>query len=179
MIRSSALIPGSSGRWRIAAAGLAVAALVVGAAISMGGEAARTLNGIGAAVWLASAWGLAVMLPAAPRRSLGWVAAVVAGVALGAIIRPGTIPEAIVWFAIAGALVAVAAADTTGAWALLVPAIYLPVHLAIGIGRAMFRGGAVRTEPPPTPAVLPLLMIVAAGIAGWLVGMYLRRQGAS
>jgi hypothetical protein len=167
----------SFGDWRIAAAGLVLAGAVVGVAIVIGGAAARTLNGVGALLWLISAGLLAFTLPLAQRRMAGWLAAIVAGLLLGGVIRPGTLAEAVIWFAVAGAAVALIASDRLGAWALLVPAIYLPVHLLIGIGRAIMRGGAVRTEPPPTPAILPLVMILAAAIGGALAAAYFRRSG--
>jgi hypothetical protein len=165
-----------SGDWRIAAAGLVLAAAVVGIAIVIGGTAARTLNGVGAILWLVSAGLLAFTLPTPSRRVPGWLAAIASGVLLGAVIRPGTLVEAVIWFVVAGAVVGLIAGDRIGAWALLVPAIYLPVHLLIGIGRAVMRGGAVRTEPPPTSAILPLVMILAAALGGALVAAYVRRS---
>lgn len=163
--------------WRGGAAGLFAAAAVVGIAIVAGGSAARALNGIGALIWIASGLALAWTLPAASRRSLGWIAALAAGLLLGGIVRPGTVSEAIIAFGIAGAIVVFAAGDRSGAWALLVPAIYLPVHLVIGIGRAMLRESGVRTDPPPTAAILPLAMIISAGLAGWLVAAAMRNRG--
>lgn len=163
--------------WRYGAAGLFLAATVVGIAIVAGGSAARALNGIGALIWIASGLILALTLPAPSRRSLGWIAAAAGGLILGGIVRPGTVSEAIVAFGAAGAIVVFAAGDRSGAWALLVPAIYLPVHLVIGIGRSMLRESGVRTDPPPTAAILPLAMIVAAGVAGWLVATAMRNRG--
>jgi hypothetical protein len=58
---------------------------------------------------------------------------------------------------------------------LLVPAIYLPVHLFIGIGRAILRDGGVRTDPPPTAAIVPLAMLLAAAAAGALAAAVVRR----
>lgn len=165
-----------SGDWRIGAAGLFLAAAVVGVAIVIGGTAARTLNGVGAILWLVSAGLLAFTLPPPSRRLPGLLAAIASGLLLGAVIRPGTLVEAVIWFVVAGAAVALIAGDRIGVWALLVPAIYLPVHLLIGIGRAVMRGGAVRTEPPPTPAILPLVMILAAALGGALAAAYVRRS---
>ena len=99
---------------------------------------------------------------------LGWAAAIAGGFILGALVRPSGLVEVVVWFALAGAVVVFAAADRIGAWALLVPAIYLPVHLLIGIGRAILRNGGVRTDPPPTAAIVPLAMLLAAAAAGAL-----------
>ena len=162
--------------WRTAAAGLVLAATIVGLAIVVGGTAARLLNPIGAVLWLASGVLLAVSLPSAQRRLPGWVAGIAGGFVLGSLVRPSTPMEAIVWFALAGAVVVFAAGDRTGAWALLVPAIYLPVHLLIGIGRAILRNGGVRTDPPPTAAIVPLAIVLAAAAAGALTAAMVRRS---
>jgi hypothetical protein len=160
--------------WRTAAAGLILAAAIVGLAIVLGGTTARMLNPVGALLWLASSVLLAISLPPAERPVPGWFAAIAGGVILGAVVRPGGIVEVIFWFALAGVAVVVAAKDRVGAWALLVPAIYLPVHLLIGIGRAILRSGGVRTDPPPTAAIVPLAMLLAAMVAGALVANLIR-----
>jgi hypothetical protein len=161
--------------WRMAAAGLVLAAAVVGLAIVVGGTTARSLNAIGAVLWLASGVLLSVSLPSAQRHMLGWVAAIAGGFILGALVRPGSLGEVIVWFALAGAIIVLAAADRTGVWALLAPAIYLPVHLLIGIGRAILRDGGVRTDPPPTAAIVPLAIVLTAAAAGALAATLVRR----
>ena len=162
--------------WRIAAAGLIVAAVIVGIAITIGGTTARALNGTGALVWIASGVVLARSLPTPERRGLGWLVALAGALLLGAVIRPGTLAAASAGFGVAGALVVLAARDRSGGWAFLVPAIYLPVHLLIGVGRAAFLHRGVRTDPPPTAAILPLVMILAAAVAGALVASVLRRE---
>ncbi len=162
--------------WRTAAAGLVLSGAIVGLAIVLGGQTARLLNPIGAVLWLVSAVLLGASLPPAQRQMLGWVAAVAGGFTLGALVRPSEPIEVIVWFALAGAVVVFAAADRVGAWALLVPAIYLPVHLLIGIGRAILRNGGVRTDPPPTAAIVPLAMLLAAAAAGALAATVVRRN---
>ncbi|MCC2628119.1 MAG: hypothetical protein K0S14_1769 [Thermomicrobiales bacterium] len=162
--------------WRLAAAGLVLAAAIVGLAIVLGGPTARLLNPIGALLWLVSAVLLGVSPPPVQRPMLGWIAAIAGGLVLGALIRPSGLIEVIVWFAVAGAAVVFAAEDRVGAWALLVPAIYLPVHLLIGIGRAILRNGGVRTDPPPTAAIVPLAMLLAAAAAGALIATIVRRN---
>jgi hypothetical protein len=158
----------------LAAAGLVVAAVVVGIAIVVGAPMSRVLNGIGALVWLGSGVFLALSLPAAPRAALGWAVAVLSGFLLGAVVRPGTPVEALIGFGLAGFAVVFAARDRAGGWALLVPAIYLPVHLIIGIGRAVVRNGGVRTDPPPTAAIVPLVIVLAAAAGGALAAAILR-----
>ena len=152
--------------WRVAAAGLLLAAALVGVAITIGGATARVINPVAALLWVGSGLWLALSLPPVHRPLAGWAAAVASGLVLGAIVRPGDLIEAAIGFALAGAVIVLAAGDRRGLWALLAPAIYLPVHLAIGIGRAIMRNGGVRTDPPPTAAILPLVMVVAALGAG-------------
>ena len=107
---------------------------------------------------------------------MGWLAALGAGLLLGGVIRPSTIELAFVCFVVAGALVVAAAGDRSGAWGFLAPAIYLPVHLIIGIGRAMLRESGMRTDPPPTDAILPLCMILAAAVGAGIAASFVRRR---
>jgi hypothetical protein len=161
--------------WRLAAAGLVVATIVVGIAIVVGAPLSRVLNGVGALVWVGSGILLALSLPASRRAALGWAVALLSGFLLGAVVRPGTPVEALIGFGLAGFAVVFAARDRVGAWALLVPTIYLPVHLIIGIGRALMRDGGVRTDPPPTAAIVPLVIVLAAGAGGALAAAIVRR----
>jgi hypothetical protein len=41
----------------------------------------------------------------------------------------------------------------------------------------IFQHGQVRTVPPPTAAVVPLSMVLAAGVAGAIVAWWLARRG--
>jgi hypothetical protein len=161
--------------WRVPVTGLFVAAVIVATAIVVGGSAARALNGLGGLLWIASGVLLGLSVPAVPRAAAGWIAAVLCGIALAGFVRPGTVGEATVAFAVAGAVVVLAAGDRSGLWALLVPTIYLPVHLLIGIGRALSQGGAMRADPPPTAAVVPLTMLLAAAAGGAIVASMVRR----
>jgi hypothetical protein len=162
--------------WQMAAAGLVVAGLVVALAIVVGGSAARALNGVGALIWVASGVVLALSLPRPERLRLAWLAAILAGGLLGGVIRPATFMVAIAGFAIAGAAVVFLGGDRTGGWALMAPAIYLPVHLVIGIGRAILRGSEMRVAPPPTAALLPFSMVIAALVAGAIAAYFLRSR---
>jgi hypothetical protein len=168
-----------AGAWRVAAAGLILGAALVGLAIWIGWPLSRAINPIAAILWVGSGVLLAMRAPRPERRELGWIAAIVAGVVLAAFVRPSGFGETIAAFGFAGALVTLAAGDRVGAWALLAPAVYLPVHLAIGIGRAVMRGGGVRTDPPPTAALVPLAMVLAAAVGGALVAALLRRKESS
>jgi hypothetical protein len=161
--------------WRVPVIGLFIAAAIVAVAIVVGGSSARALNGLGGLLWIASGTLLGLSLPAAPRRTAGWIGALLCGIVLAAVVRPGTVGEATVAFAVAGVIVVFAAGDRSGVWALLAPAIYLPVHLLIGIGRALSQGGAMRADPPPTAAVVPLTMLLAAAAGGAIAASMVRR----
>ena len=162
--------------WRIAAIGLFVAAAIVGVAIVVGGSAARAINPIGAVLWVGSGVLLAVSLPEVCNRAGGWGAAIASGLVLGAIVRPAEIGAAAFAFSLAGMFVVFVAGDPSGGWSLLAPAIYLPVHLIIGIGRAMVTDAGVRTDPPPTAALVPLAMLLGAVVGGMVGAAVLRRR---
>ena len=162
--------------WRRAAVGLVIAAAIVSTAIVVGGAASRMLNGIGVVLWVGSGVLLALSLPPARRPAVGWVAAAAAALLLGGVIRPGNLAEVAIGFGLAGAAIVLVAGDCTGGWALLAPALYLPVHLVIGIGRAIVQAGGVRTDPPPTAAIVPLAIVVAAGLAGALAAAIVRAE---
>ena len=158
---------------RLGGAGLLVAGIVVAIAIATDGAVSRGINGVGALLWLGST----VLLLGALRGGARWWPtlglAVAATVVLSFAVEPTSITSAVPGFAVGGAVVALVARRPV-AWALTVPALWLPVHLLTAVLPAIIRastGGeaSVRTDPPPTAAVVPLLMIVAAGVAGWLV----------
>src|SRR5688572_10512922 len=94
-----AIFRADAGSWRTGTTGLFLAAAIVGVAIFIGGPVARVLNPIGAILWVVSGVLLARSLPAAPRPVPGWLLAAVNGVALGALVRPSSLPEAIIGFA--------------------------------------------------------------------------------
>ena len=154
---------------------LVLAAAIVGLASALDGTAARLLNGVGGLCWLAAAALLARSLRRARERRLSLAVVAVAVLVLALAVRPSDLPASLVGFSVAGALVAVVARHHPLRWALLVPAAWLPAHLAIAILRA-FRDGTrtVRTDPPPTAALVPLSMVLAALAAAWLVDR--RRQ---
>ncbi|MFN8592984.1 MAG: hypothetical protein U0031_16125 [Thermomicrobiales bacterium] len=168
----------NSHRWRTAVVGLVLASLIVGVAISLGGTMARSLNPIGGLIWIASGVLLAMSLPPAQRPVPGVVVGAGAGFILGAFIRPATLEAAIISFGIAGLLTVLVAGDRSGAWGFLVPSVYLPVHLIIGIGRAVMNGAPMRTDPPPTAMILPLMMIVAAAVGAAIAAALVQRQAS-
>ncbi|MCC6314579.1 MAG: hypothetical protein IT337_11275 [Thermomicrobiales bacterium] len=155
---------------------LVVSGLVVAVAVATAdSEVGRVLNGLGGLLWIVAAVWMAASLRGEPRALPIGVVAAAAALILAGIIRPGTFLTAIPAFLIAGALVAMVAGPGKGYWALLAPALYFPIHIVIAIGRVIAAHGArpIRTAPPPTDALVPLSMILAAGVAGMVVAKLL------
>ena len=74
-------------------------------------------------------------------------------------------------FALGGAIVAIAGKRPLP-WAVVVPGLWLPVHLLTAVLPAIISGGSdggVRADPPPTAAFVPLSMVVGAMFGGVLV----------
>lgn len=160
---------------RLGATGLIAAGVVVAVAIATDGTLSRGINGIGAMIWLASTALLVVGLREGSRWLSTLALALVVTVLLSFVVEPTNIATAVPGFAIGGAAVALISRRPV-AWAFVVPALWLPVHLLTAVVPAIIRastGGqaSVRTDPPPTAAVVPLLMIVSAAVAGWLIGL--------
>jgi hypothetical protein len=146
---------------------LIAAGLVVAIAIAASGPIARGTNGVAGILWIASA----VMLVAARRGDTRFWSrlAVVAAIGLGLVlfIKPSDLTWAIAGFGVAGALIALLFRDQGIGWAKALSALWLPEHLGTAIGRAIYRSirdlpTSVRTDPPPTAALVPLVMILAA-----------------
>jgi hypothetical protein len=154
-----------------------VAALLVGAAILAEPIVGRVLNGVGALAWVVAAallgWGLRGQPRAGQMAGLAAALAVV----LAAVIRPNDLVAALIAFGAAGALVGAVARGEATCWAMLVPALYLPAHVAIAISRSLLAGSlSVRSAPPPTAAIVPLVMVLAAAAAGLAVSWIRSRR---
>ncbi len=184
MSRITALLNGRArADWtRIGAIGLVLSGLVVALAIVTDGAVSRGINGVGAMAWMLSlaALLLGVREGARWQTMLGLATLVTLVLSFG--VEPTDIATAVPGFAIGGAVIALMSRRPV-AWALMVPALWLPVHLLTAVVPAIVRsatGGeaSVRTDPPPTAAVVPLLMILSAGVAGWLVGRWRERRSA-
>lgn len=163
---------------------LAAAALLVGIAIVWDGAAARAMNGIGGIVWVASAVVMVSALLPDPRRVQLGALVLTLAVVFAVVVRPSDGLIAVVAFGLGGALIAALSKPRAVAWSVLLPAIWLPVHLAVAIVRAAVRaitdgGASVRTDPPPTTAIVPLLMVLAAWAGALLIERYVRTRGAA
>jgi hypothetical protein len=149
---------------------LAGAAAVVGVAIALDGTPARVVNGLGVLGWFAAGALLVRSLRRSRGRLVGAAATAAAVLVLAFVVRPSDLVAALVGFSLGGALVATVARDAPLHWALLLPAAWLPAHVAVAIGRSVLAGAtSVRTDPPPTAVVVPLAMVAAATAAGLLV----------
>jgi hypothetical protein len=164
---------------------LIAASAIVAVAIMADGQVARTVNGIGGLLWIAAAAKIvsALRKDAQFARKLLMCGALTLTLVL--VSKPSDYLSAVIGFGLAGAVVASSIRPQSVAWAQVVPAIWLPVHLGVAVAKAVDRAvrdlpNHVRTEPPPTSAFVPMAMVLAAWI-GALVAVELRgrRRSAS
>lgn len=156
---------------------LLASGVFVGVAVVVGGGLGRTLNGVGGLGWMVGAALLVIGLRRSPERWRGFGVAAMVSLGLSWFVSASDVVAAVVGFGLAGAFVAAVTADRRSAWALLVPALWLPFHVGTAIVRAAIAGEArVRTEPPPTAALVPLAMIVAAWGCGLLIERMVARR---
>ncbi len=165
---------------RLGTAGMVAAAGLVGVAIAADGVWARAFNGAGGLLWLGSFALTAWSVRHTSHRGRSAAAAFGSALVLAVAIKPHDPLLALLGFGVAGALVVALGARPAVPWALLVPGAWLPLHLGIAIVRAIARSATegtavVRTDPPPTAALVPLVMVTAAMVGGWLVGRVLDR----
>jgi hypothetical protein len=146
---------------------LTCSSVLVGAAISADGSIGRLLNGVGAIGWLVS---IPVLVNAARREQVpGWIWPLCIGFSavIAFLVRPSDIVLATVAFSAAGSLVGWNTRPKPAVWGALVAACYLPAHVGAALlkaaGRALFGVEAtIRTEPPPTAEIVPLVIVVTA-----------------
>jgi hypothetical protein len=164
----------------IGIAGLALGALLVGAAIVMDSDLGRAVNGVGGLLWFAST---ALMTLVAVRgRPPAWLWGVLAlvVVTVAFIVKPSAIVPAMIGFIPAGALLAAIAPKSKLLWAALVPAWYLPAHIGTAVAKSAVNSllgneASLRTDPPPTAAIVPLVMIGCA-LAGGALARHLQER---
>lgn len=161
---------------------LIAAGVVVGIAISLDGAVSRGFNGLAGILWFIAAASLAIENMKRPEAREVLPATILYCLVLVLAVRPSDLLWAAVGFSVAGGLIAFRAGRTPERAALLLPALWLPVHLAVAVVRAVIRAienepARVRTDPPPTAAIVPLAMIVAAYAGGWAVARYRTRNG--
>ncbi len=160
---------------------LLVATLVVGASIVLDGQAAQALNGIGGIAWFAAAGLLAVAAIGSSRSPQVWAAAVMLTTLVAFVIKPSDLILAIVGFGVAGAAIAWLAPSHELLWSNLIVGLYLPFHIGAAIVRMIGRSLAgieatIRTDPPPTAPLVPLVMVIAATGGGLVVQHLVKRR---
>jgi hypothetical protein len=155
---------------------LVAAAALVGVAIALNGPAAKAVNGVAGIAWLLVA---GVLVGTAARTSTGrklLVAAFVLALVLVLVAKPSDIVLATLGFALGGAILTAGRFAHSERDALMLPALWLPTHLLTAVVRAIDRAvrdvpAHVRTDPPPTAAIVPLVM-VACALAGGALARY-------
>lgn len=175
------LAPLLASRSQTGTALLLAASLIVGIAIASPDPLSRVINGISGVLWIAAATLVvrALRNDAAFWRRLALVVAL--GMVLVLLVRPSDLLLAMLGFGAAGALIAALLGERGLAWATVLPALWLPEHLLTAVARALYRSArdlpaSVRSEPPPTAALVPFAMVVSAIGAAWLVRRLLGRS---
>jgi hypothetical protein len=158
-------------RATIGTAGLALGALLVGMAIVMDSDLGRAVNGVGGLLWFASTALLSIAAARTKPPVWQWAVLALVVVTVAFIVKPSAAVPAMIGFVPAGFLLAATAPKGTLLWAALVPAWYLPAHIGTAVVRSAVNSllgneASLRTEPPPTAAIVPLLMVACALLGG-------------
>lgn len=153
---------------------LLIATLVVGVSILASGAPAKVLNGIAGIMWFAAAAWLVWSALQISRRGSLWCAIILLTAVVAFVVRPSDLVLAALGFLICGALAALVAGDRRLIWPILVVALYLPMHIGTAVFKAVVRSiqgseASLRTDPPPTAALVPLVMLIAAIAGGLLI----------
>jgi len=156
---------------------LVSAAMLVGAAIVADGALGRALNGVGAVCWFVA---IPLLWHAARREAApAWIWLLCLGLSgsIAFVVRPSDIWLATATFAAAGGCMGWVAVSRPPLWGALLAALYLPAHIGAAVVKVTVRelsGGSasIRTDPPPTAAVVPVLIVVVALGSAWIVGTW-------
>lgn len=168
---------------RHAAGVLMAATILVGIAILLDGAAAKTFNGFAGVLWIA----VAGVLVGRSLRSGQWrpiACALLIALVLVNLAKPSDLLLAVIGFGVGGGLLALATGTRDERGVVLLPALWLPTHLLSAAVRAValaLRGlpAPVRTDPPPTAALVPLAMVVASYLGGMAVICWRERARAA
>lgn len=147
-------------------------ALLVGIAIVMDSDAGRLVNGVGGVLWFAATAALTIVAARSRQPAWLWLLLAVLTITVAFIVRPSAAVPTLVGFIPAGFVMAAMARRAKLLWATLVPAWYLPAHIGTAVAGAAVRellghDAGLRTDPPPTAWMVPLLMVVCALIGGY------------
>jgi hypothetical protein len=163
---------------------LAAATVIVAASILAGGDAGRVLNGVAGLTWFAAAGFLGMATFRVNRDWRLWLIAAAMTIVVAFLVKPSDFLPALIGFGMAGSAMALVAGKHGILWAKLVVALYLPLHIGSALAKATYRSlsgseAAIRSDPPPTAAMIPIVMLLAA-VGGALVVETLRdRRGSN
>lgn len=166
---------------RIATGTLAVATVIVGASIATEGQLSQALNGISGVAWFASS---AMFIIEGRRRgatSLQWAGVIGLTALVAFVVKPSDIVLATVGFVPAAFVAATIVKRDPMLWAKMIPALYLPLHIGTAVLKAAGRNAlgmesSIRTDPPPTAAVVPAVMLAAALVGGFIARKFQDRS---
>ena len=159
---------------KIGSATLLGATAVVGAAIEIEGSTGRILNGAGGITWFAAAGMLGVAAVKSGEPKQRWLVAIGLTAVVAFVAKPTDLTLAASGLGASGVIIASLVRKHPLLWATLIPALYLPMHIGTAILKAIGRSAlgmesSIRSEPPPTAAIVPFVMVAAAMIGGWIV----------
>ena len=146
---------------------LAVAAVIVGIAISIDGDIRRIVNGVGGIIWIVSAVRITARAIAVGVERMQFLLVLTTILALSILIRPTDIGWAAIGFGLGGVLVGGVGHERGSIKGALLAAWWLPAHLMIAVSRSILRElrdqpASLRGDPPPTAVLVPLVMVLAA-----------------
>ncbi len=160
---------------------LLAATILVAISILLDGAASRVFNGVTGIAWFAAAGTLGLVAWRSSRHWSHWLAAFVLTGLVAFIVTPSDFIPASIGFGLTGTAIALVVRDYAVLWSKLVVGLYLPFHIGTAIGKAIYRsatGGeaTLRTDPPPTAALVPLVMLVTAVVCASAVTTFLARR---
>ncbi len=161
---------------------LLLATIVVGLSIILDGTPSRILNGLAGIMWFGAAAMLVVAGMRLSRRAGLWIGLVALTAVVAFVVKPSDLLLATIGFVACGAIAQLLAGDGRLIWSVLIAALYLPLHIGTAVIRALVRSisgheAAIRTDPPPTAALVPLAMLLAAIAGGLLVQKFRQERG--
>jgi hypothetical protein len=163
---------------------LIAAVLLVALSIILDGSAAKAFNGLAGMTWFAAATMLGIAAWRIRSGQMLWAAAIILTAMVAFVVKPSDFILAIAGFGVAGfAIALVSGRQHPYLWAKLIVGFYFPFHIGTAVLRAVYRSmtgaeASIRSEPPPTAALVPIAMLFAAVAGAWLAGaLHGRRPG--
>ncbi len=160
---------------------LLAATLLVALSILLDGTASRLFNGLGGITWFTAAGLLGIAAWRSSKRLSLWLLAMGLTALVAFVVTPSDFVPAMIGFGLAGTTMALFARPPAVLWAKLVVGLYLPFHIGTAVAKAIYRSAtgsqaALRTDPPPTAALVPLVMLITAVVCASVVSNYLDRR---